>query len=106
MKNYNLATIYFLGKVKDGQRVPDKFKGKATVYHDTVTEYYDLPKEEADDFVKDYESVADMPSGPMKLEGEYPCWELVPEEDLFQAVLEPFLFTGQKQRKEQSCQND
>jgi len=41
MKIYNLPTIYFLGKVKDGQRVPDKFKGKATVYHDTVTEYYD-----------------------------------------------------------------
>ena len=94
MKKYNVATICYLGKVKDGQRVPDNLKGKATVYHDTVTEYYDLPKDEADEFVEDYEFLTDMSSGPMKLEGEYPHWELVSDEDTFHAVLEPDKFFG------------
>lgn len=77
MKNYNLATIYYLGEVRNGQWVPNNLRDKATVYYDTVTKYYDLPQEEADDFVEDYEFLTDMSSGPMKLEGEYPHWELV-----------------------------
>ena len=44
MRNYNLATIYYLGKVRNGRWVPSNLRDKATVYYDTVTEYYDLPK--------------------------------------------------------------
>ena len=54
MKRYSLPVIYYVGKRKDGERVRKEFEGKASVYYDTVTEYFDLPKNESEEFVNDY----------------------------------------------------
>jgi len=86
MKRYNLAQMYFLGKRKDGERKQEKYEGKALVYYDTVTEYFDLPEDEAQEFVDDYN---DLLSGlhlsqPMILVGEYPHWDVEVDEELLE----------------------
>ena len=85
MKRYNLAQMYFLGKRKDGERKQEKYEGKALVYYDTVTEYFDLPEDEAQEFVGDYNDLlSGLHSQPMILVGEYPHWDVEVDEELLE----------------------
>mgnify|MGYP003150127126 CR=1 FL=1 len=90
MKRYSLPVIYYVGKRKDGERVRKEFEGKATVYYDTVTEYFDLPENESEEFVNDYNvGLYDLNhSEPMHLEGEFPHWSVEVNQELIEQETE------------------
>ena len=90
MKRYSLPVIYYVGKRKDGERVRKEFEGKATVYYDTVTKYFDLPENESEEFVNDYNvGLYDLnQSEPMHLEGEFPHWSVEVNQELIEQETE------------------
>jgi hypothetical protein len=90
MKNYSLPTIYYLGMRKDGERKQTKFEGKATVYYDTITEYFDLPENESEEFINDYNNWLSEQNyaEPIHLEGEFPHWSVEVNQELLEQETE------------------
>jgi len=93
MKRYSLPVIYYVGKRKDGERVRKEFEGKATVYYDTVTEYFNLPENESEEFVNDYNNWLSEQnySEPMHLDGGkegYPHWSVEVNQELLEQETE------------------